>query len=307
MTWAYGVDRWCFPFEVATGENVLIFTEGGTDYTLTLNAGTYYWFDEIAGIPSGGTAYQGIFKQIRDQLGLAGVSNTYSFALETPTVSTAQTGATVKLVRDSGTADFAWKFSSASFSFDPRILGFDEDESTDKSNSGTDLVGERQAWGMWMTPEVLVQRKASTKRADYRRELRISSDDVWNAYQLEWRSRKHRRVEYPWVSSAHVYADRAEDAAYASTGRVTTDDDHNAFYDLWSAASRLNDIIVIWDDGNTTMNPLSATNYELVRFGTSEQRSNFRSCLSDKRRNGEFYDIGFDIIVSPDTEDTYRY
>lgn len=289
-------DRWYKPITITSSNNSFVLTEDPTGvpttYTVTIPAGTYaaYYSSSDFSVASS------LYYAIRTALAAAGANN-YAFSAATPSLSTEQTNAGLRINSvTSGT--FRVDFNDASFTMDNRWFGFGTAE-TNTTSDGSDNVDSKytvlSTWTSW----TLTDGTASEKISHLEREINESSDRTADAYQVEWNEDRIRNMVYEFVPAAHVYENRQDalDAtAYYDTAKLDATDNHNAFEQIWDAGSRLGDIIVQYDSV-TDLDPIN-NSYSIVRFNDAGQRKSMRDCARITTRGGEFYTIDVELLVT---------
>lgn len=288
-------DRWYAPIEIDSTNNGFVITEdpagAANRFAITLDAGTYYAYYGAPGI----SGRESLYFNIRTKLGLAGTANNYRFNTATPTSSTAQTLAGLEVERSSGAVEFRVDFQDASFTLDNRLFGFGTSATNQTSTSGS-LTAPYTVRTQW-TSYTLTDGTASDKRSWLMRNQYVSSERTLDAYQVEWQEDRIRRMIYENVPAAHVYegrVDAVDAAAYYSTAQLNVADNFNAFETIWSAASRLGEVIVQFDD----ISDLDPVNHEyaVVRFNRQDQRSSMDFCTSTTTRGGEFHTLDVELV-----------
>lgn len=288
-------DRWYIPIEITSSNNGFVVTEdpagAATRYAVTVAAGTYYLYYASGGFTPGSSLYYAI----RDALNTAGTANSYRFNADTPTSSTAQTNAGLTIDRASGSTSFRIDYNDASFTMDNRWFG-QASAATNQTESGGEVTGPYTVLGTW-TSYTLTDGTASDKHSWLRRNIEESSARTADAYQVEWNEDRIRRMVYEYVPAAHVYEgriDAVDAAAYYSTGQLNVADNHNAFEQVWDAASRLGDLIIQFDDVSD-LDPVNHQ-YGICRFNDRAQRESMENCTTITTRGGEFHRIDVELI-----------
>lgn len=288
-------DRWYIPIEITASNNGFVITEdpagAATRYAVTVTAGTYYLYYASGSFSVGSSLYYAI----RNALNTAGTANSYRFNASTPTSSTAQTNAGCMIDRASGSTSFRIDFNDASFTMDNRWFGHPSAQ-TNQTESGGEVNSPYTVLGTW-TSWTLTDGTASDKTSYLTREIIESSRRTEDAYQVEWNEDRIRRMVYEFVPAAHVYEgriDAADAAAYYATAQLNVADNHNAFEQVWDAASRLGDIIIQFDDVSD-LDPVNSQ-YGICRFNNPDQRKSMSACTSVVTRGGEFHRIDVELL-----------
>lgn len=303
----YKRDWWLWPITVPTSARTIVLEEaGGAATSVSIAAGVYYTHRDS----SIDADYPSLFLALETALNAAGLTNTYTFSAQTPTESVAQLKAGVRLTgvaTSDGTpasVNFSLNFSSASFTLDPRVLGFDADRSTDASASGnTDafaLDSPLTVFGTWRAFS-LFDGIAADKRGDERTLLIDSHDRPSDRYVLPWYEERYRTVKYMRVNAAHVYRYAAEQESYAHVGKLETNDTHNAFYHVWRELKFDNaPCIIVHNVGDEWDLQVDTYDSEAVKRAEKADDS-FRKWTGEPaRRAGEFYDLEIDLFIADD-------
>lgn len=297
------IDRLLMPITIDSTNKVFRYIDSGgvNEVLITLTEGTYYLHDDstlhathkglyyaIKTVNNSGTGADGT------RTGAGTAVATMAFAAATPSSSSDQTGSGLEV---SAATTFAVEFDDVGFTMDPRWFG----ETDSPWTSASSYTSTFMRYGDWTTPVWRGLRSASDRRSDLRNVTFASEDDEAYAYLVRWRAnRRFRSLEYQWVPAAHVFDDRASDADYAETGRVSTGDDHNAWMTVWKEAARGRDVVGVYEMATQDLQ-VTTHDWEVWRLG-AKYRDSFRSTLMDVRPNGEFYHVKFDVAVLPDYE-----
>lgn len=302
MAATYARDWWLWPIIVTTANNSFVLTEtAGSTFTVTIAAGTYYTHRDS----SINATYPSIWLALETAIGAEATTNTYTFSAQTPTVSVDQLTAGVRLTGTAGTSvEFSLDFSSGSFTFDPRILGFPSDQSADETatSDGTDyhLDSEFTVFGTWRGFS-LFNGEAADKRGDERVLSVDSHQRPSDRYTLEWYEERYRTILYQRVNAAHVYRYAARAQDYALVGQLGQNDTHNAFYWVWRELKRNNDPVIICHDVGDEWD-LQVDTYDseaVLRAG--EFPNSFREWTGEpSRQAGEFYDLRIPLYIDAD-------
>ncbi len=207
----YGQDIWLPPIVVQTGVNdevEIIEDPGGTPLSrvATIPAGTYYSVNEDF------SGFLGLWKELTDQFAAITTTNTYTFEVITPTLSTAMTSAGLRLKAASATVDFVLNANRTN-GLDIRNFGFRKLIGSAATNlissvtSGSDEVVDSDftMLNRWFSHTLLNDNAATDKRSTEARNVRFSSGRIEDAVAVRWDSPKNRRVIYEWLKSPHVY------------------------------------------------------------------------------------------------------
>ena len=284
-------DAYFYPVVIDDTNNTLIWNEGG-QLTVTIPNGTYY----LTG--RSGFAPLSLFSVLTSALATAGATGTYTFSTATPIIDTEQTGAGLLIGCDTS---FSIEFTDASFTFDPRYLGFDGtadiNSVTNQIQSEYTLLG---AWYSW----TLTGGEATDRRSFEERELVESSTRTADAYQIAWNTDTVRNNRYEYVPAAHVFINRTSFDGYGETGQIATDT--NAWERVWSEGSKLKQILVVYDvqDGQTIATIADDELSDVVKFNDLEQRRNIRNTMNLQVTKGEMYELSINLLV---LESSYDY
>jgi hypothetical protein len=285
----YGIDRWMGPVEVTTSNNTLIFSEGASDYTLTLTPDTYYPYHGTDLDP----AYPSLFNAIETAINASAASGTYTSRIARPSAwARNDIYAGVELVR-SGSASFGWAFSDPAFDFPPEYLGYDPDQSTDKTVTGTVLTSDYAVARHWVSPT-----KADAKIPYARTRTSQSTDDYGrdDLYTMQWQSRRYTTFRYRDIFGWWLQKGRAD--VVSSVNVANTDGDPNGSFELiWEALRAFDDVLVLHDFGNADDSGQlgSAGSYpgqtEVVRLASRSHAESYDEVIQLSGRGGEFYNL----------------
>jgi hypothetical protein len=294
----YGPDRWLWPIELTSTNNVLRVYNVATALTVsvTIPAGTYW---QSVDLPfTGNTLPVAIANAMTTALGR---TITYAFVTPSGQTSTILTNSAVRYI-DAG-AGYRFQFADAGFTLDNRLVGFP----IDAANTGNNPTPSISALGGWQTFNML-DGAATDKRRTEMRELYASTQELYSTTrQHSVRDvRRVRKFVYDFVPGLHVYDsfDRASDADYVALSGLATKDNANAFEQVWNQAALLKDIIIIHDRGSDIPEDYADLIWELARLYLPEQRADFRACFSDLALGGELYRIDVDMLI---LDGTYAY
>lgn len=289
----YGPDRWLYPIELTSTNNVLRVYNVATTSTVsvTIPTGIYWQCTDLPSQLTGGELPAVIASAMGTALG-----RVITFAFEAPTgqTSTILSNSSVRYI-DAG-AGFRFQFADAGFTLDNRLVGFP----IDAGNTGNNPVPAISALGGWQSFNML-DGAATDKRRTEMRELYASTQDLYpTTRQHSVRDvRRVRKFVYDFVPGLHVYDsfDRASDAAYVALSGLATKDNANAFEQVWNRAALLKDILVVHDTGGAAPEDFASLIWEYGRLYLPEQRADFRACFSDLALGGELYRIDVDMLI----------
>lgn len=286
---SYGPDRWLYPIEITAENNGIVWDDNGFPLTTTITPGTYYAHDDV----TINSTYPSLYATIRAAMVAESLANgdasTYTMAAATPTLSSSQTNAGLKII---STAPMVW-FASGTIN-KTGALGYIYNGAD--SAEASEVTSPYTCKGAWTPPEYASDKRAAPKRVLSYSSLYTEREDT---YALNRGARTGRAFRYEFIGAAHVFNTRANDAAYAAAGGLAQYDVHNALEDLWGSMALLNDIIVVQRQASQALTLLVAgQGYEVVRLETVEAASELMSLLELVASGGEFYNVNIPTIIT---------
>lgn len=291
---SYSQDMWVTPIVITSANNSFRLYEitSTAERIVTIAAGTY-WLHADSAYTS---EFPSLYLALETALN-AVATNTYAFTSSTPTSSAQQTACGLTLTGD--VEEFSIDFDDADFTMSPGWFGFRA--SGAPTSSTLAIASPYTIYGHWWTNTVDVNGRASTKRRDREREISFSHDRPADRYGIEWYDDYTRQVVYEFVPAAHIFEVAATDSAYAATGRLATNDTHNAWETIWSSLSRSQQVIIVHDVGTGfDITDLTAGYAEAVLLRDESQAQQLSSTFTLTRAAGEFYTIDVNLWIVPD-------
>lgn len=292
--------------------NVLVVSEGATPFTLELDAGIYYPHDSQTLHDAG---FKGLFYAIRKLLNdgtTSGVgtltggtpTNTYSWAVITPTGSTGQTGAGVQLRADGAASAWSVDWTDAATTLNAQHLGSILAEPISDDSSTLDSGDQIFSWPnvalMRLVTKNIGDHHATDKSRDPYKMTKRSDPRPGFGTTLKWGSGFYRKFLYQDCYPADVEEQRAGEASFASQTGRNTNDLGGTWFKVWDTLTDGIDVIVSHNtgDGDDGFDPTSGT-YEVIRLAPADLKweGQFNS---QTRRQGDYRDIAFKAWVDPD-------
>lgn len=276
--------RHMYGVEVEAASQTIQWVESAVPLSATIAVGTYWACSgAIAGYPS---LYDAIAAAMTAESLASGDSNTYVIEVATPTLSTAQIMAGVR-IRETGGA--AWSLTRLCAINGLGVLGISPSGSAQLASSGGIVTSEWTSWGAWVPPL-----DAEEWRRMPERNVALSTDETerTDAYAVYGGERWIRSWVWRRLVAGHVIASRAAEADYATSAALATGDTLNAYSDLWRWASRGGKVITTWWDDAAGIDitiPLDA--YEIGRYAEVEQARRLAAVVRLIEPRGEYYDI----------------
>lgn len=278
----YGLDRWIGQVTITAATRTIVMSEaGGANFSVNIPVGDYWLYD---GATVGG--YPSFFAVLLAAIHAANGSNVYAFRPITSPHSAYAFGG-LELYRVSGSDSFSFKLNSLSWTLDRRILGFDADDTTViNSDSAARIQSRRTVWGQWVPPTIAADKRCDTTHETYAAQANGRAIGVY-----EWASDTVRRFEYLRCPAAAVRRSRAAELPeYAERVGKAYGDTHHTWQDLHEQAAAGGVLLVLHNDGHTSMT-LEGASWEAVQLATQEQRASFEATLREASRMGETYDV----------------
>lgn len=287
---SYQRDRIMWPIQITTTNNQFSFNENTSELTFTIPVGTYYLHDDT----SLDSSYKGLYTTIESAMNDAG-ANTYVLTSSIPLSSSLQTGCGLLFVRDGGSLNWGINWQNTSnFTMNPRWFGFDR-LSNDNEISSDEINSPYTRYGDWCSANI-IDNAATDKRSRTVKEIRKSHNRPSDLYQITWNVDKIRTMSYQWVPAAHVFPDRANDAGYAETAKLATNDTNNQFYDVWNSGS-LNQVLLIQYGNVAGLSDVDSGDWEAVQFYNDDASEDFFNVASLNNEGGELYDLELELYV----------
>jgi len=293
MSQAEQLDRWCAPYNIIAGANVLRLREGATTYTITITPGTYWLY---AGSASPVTGYPSLYHAITAGL-TAAAPGTYALTCtEVPGEGTGLRRA-LRLARSTSAAlGWSLRFEDALWTLPPELLGYPPDQDAAvEAGSRLALTSPRGVPGVWLAPST-----ARSKTSYPRRRVATSTDEVQrdDAYALSWQTSRARLMRYDLIPAVYIHSARSEEESYR-TASLVVEDPSLAFEEVWQSLSRLRDVIIIHDVGGGEDGLDAAAHpsrVEVVRLATNEGRSELERLLTTRYQYGEQYALDVPLV-----------
>lgn len=136
---------------------------------------------------------------------------------------------------------------------------------------------------------------ASRKRPIPFKLARYSSERISDSEGTVWaKNQRLRLFEYLWLASAHLYANRGEDADFAAQAGLATGDANNVFERVWDSLTDGDEVLIVHD--NTAGLQVDANSYEVLKFaGSAPDWGGLHSVLRDA---GDYSRVAFTCFVS---------
>lgn len=281
-------DWWAGSIDALTDDNnQLVITHTSTRYVVTVLKDVEYWMHA----DSGETTYDGFYDQLKSDISSDAGGLAVTIAAATPAKSTQQEAGGLQ-ISTSSTA-FSLDFSDASWTLDPRLLGFPADQSTDVASTSNRIIPPFTRYMTWRSSTIL-DGIASYKRKFPMVEARVSHDRPTDRFALIGEAQSIRQMEYEYVMAGHVFEEDAADLIdYANAARLAQGDTHNAFETIWARLQKNKSFLLIHDTEHWSIDDVSGAEVVVAR--------DVKRQLSDvaRRRStaGEAYDLDFEIYV----------
>lgn len=300
-----GPDRFIYSADVETGAQGLVVGEDQDDSgtyettdTIQVAAGEYWGHND----DSFDGTLAGLFKALEDALNASTLGNTYAIEAQTPAGSQVTNSGLRFRATNADPHPFRIDFAAAGSTLPPWLIGWrggwaGGSEPTPTSSGGVidSPVSARLYHQPW--PLFTNSKRASEKTWDEERELYVSHDDEREQFQVEHGEPTETRMYwYQWQAAAHVRDGKALDATHASNAGLPTGDVNNAFYHLWSRASRKHKVIVVHNAGDEDLQ-VDAHTWETGYLAGLESRKRFSPALERVKDGGEFHDVQFRMVI----------
>jgi len=319
---SYSRDVFYSAFKLTDGAaqdgNVLVVSEGATPFTLELDEGTYYLHDSQALHDAG---FKGLLYAIRKLLNdgtTTGVGtltggtpvNTYTWQVITPTSSSGQQNAGVKLVAASAASAWSLDWTDAATTLNAQHLGsvliapIGDDSSTNES--GDEVFSWPYTAMHRLVTKNIGDHHATDKSRDPYKITKRSDPRPGFGRMLKWGSGFYREFLYQDVYPADVDRERGAEAEFAAQTGRTTGDLGATWYRVWDTLTDGLDVIVSHNtvDGDDGFDP-PTVEYEVIRLSPADLK--WKGAFNQQtRRQGDYRDITFKVWVDPD-HSNYRH
>lgn len=319
----YDVDAWYPKITITEAGHTLRITEqpGGaprvTDITLDATKilagvvapfvalrGRYYLHDDAARQAT----HKGLLHTIKTLLNsgtTAGLGtrtgsvplNTYSWAVINPTGSSSILDGGLRLEAVAATDPFEITWTAGT-TLDARLLGqldqspvADSLSVLDTGDEQIDSPGTTEA--RWIPFGIDGRVIADRKRPIPFKLAQASSERISDSVMTIWKKGRLRTFAYSWLSSAHIYDLRGEEANWAVQGGLVAGDSNNAFERVWDSLTDGDEVLIVHD--KTSDLQIDSNVFEVLKFaGSSVGWEGFHSVLRDA---GDFSRVGFTCFV----------
>lgn len=285
-------DIWIPPIVINASNNGIRVNENGVGgvgvITTTIAAGTYYLHNDTTL-----TDYPSFYDAVATALN-ASANGVFSFSTRTPTQSTGQTLAGLRI--KNSLYDFEIDFGHSSFEHDARWYGWRIDKgslsaSNVISSTSTALDSDYTVLGRWYSAGY-VDNISSRKQRDYIAITEYSTSNPATAASVRWDLGKTRSFLYEFVPGPHVYGYKAEDASAASIANLATDDALNGFDLVWGALNYGRSVIVVYNASSPTLG-VSTLDYEVVKL--AEKADTLRKIAKWSVAAADLYTLEFSV------------
>lgn len=277
------LDRWIAPVEIVAGANALRIFNGLTEQTITVPPGQYWCHgDDSVAVA---TDYPGLYTTISDLL-LTSIFD--GAALQAWSPYQRRPGCGLQIVGGL----HALLFSSPLFTLPKDLLGWPAGWSVDTPQA-TITRSPQTARGVWVSPEGAWDKRSWVTRTLYHGAEQTERSD---AYQLDWGSRRVRTLQYSWLPAALVHKQRALLPEYARTGQILAGDTAAAYEWMWESLSKLEDIIIVHDEGASCGHAVAAHPWEAVRIATLEACARYEQLARLLSTGGEQYELTIPVV-----------
>jgi hypothetical protein len=292
-------DFWLYPLIVRTGVNDQVtFTEGATDYTVTIAQGVYYPHAQ------NNSSYPGLYYAIEQAIGATAASNGYAFEVATPLQSSEQDRAGIVITDAVG----AWSLKFTSSQAMPQAwFGLPSDVDTfaavlDANTSLYNVASHYRVEGVLRTftrGSNAEQGVASIKRSMPESELAESHEQPTGRFTLEWDTYDVAEFFYEYVPTAHVMTDDAGTLTDYATleAQLATGDNLSTWQKFWSQYSRGLTLLLVPDSDDWDLR-IDRSDIEVtahVRYGQSTKMSDI---VTRRAVAGEAWDIRFRTYIT---------
>lgn len=287
-----------YPIQLTTDNNQIVFDEGGTTKTLTFDPGIYWAIDDLDLETEG--VYTPLYEVIDDKL-TSEFSEFYDFFPITPTDYYLDIG----IELDGGSTSFSLNFSSSNFTMDPRLFGFPESTSTDKSSSSEKIQGTISQYGLWASHD-------TPSDLRYNKELEVFRSRQGPGARInQWTpDMGSRRIAFHGDSNmpaAFVYPEKANDSDLASQAGLAQNDTANGLRDVFESLP-LGDVLAGYNyssgDGRLAIEDIDDN--EILEGKPSV--SSFRDWIDDGMKYGnEAYDVEFELYEKTAISDSTEF
>lgn len=270
------------------GTETVQWDEGGGTITATLDAGTYWCYAGTAI-----TGYPSLYNHIVTKMNaLAGLGYTYEISDATPTSSSAWVDFGTNIYTTNPALSWTWIPAGTVNALE--VLGWNTSDSNTASASGI-VTSPRTYRGAWRATE------SPSRWTSYPMQIVSPSTELLerdDAYFLARGTRRMRPILIEFVTGAHVFKNRADLAAFATSGQLATGDDNNALEYMWEWMRTGGEAIAVWyaDGDDLDLDADGGGYYEIVRLADVDNMRDFSSMLRLIRAGGELYNVEFNLV-----------
>lgn len=294
-----GWHRWLYPRRIA-GATLTVKEDAGGDFdnpdrqdTVSVADGKYYATDDDHA--SVGLPYTGLYDHLETLLNGAALQNDYRFVPFTPSQH-AMSGGSVELERTAGTDAFELTISG----LDPGWLGWQESTSAKDDGGDGVIEGTVSYFGACHLPAD----QAADARGWPQREAGVSRRDTVNGQVREVGRHTRRTLRYRQLGAVDIWPSRVvpgslnplydaaafDDSAFFSAALQ----DRNAqWWNLYRWGGTLEDILVVWGDGDGNLSVTSNAKWERGKLLVEDDPW----AHLDDTEPDEQYDVAFGLAV----------
>lgn len=253
-----------------------------------LTAGTYWCHND----PSF-TDYPSLFDHILSVMNAAAhASYTFEMYAVTPTLSSGQVNAGVRIVTTN--TSLSWTWDTTGTINQQEVLGHRFNSGSVASASGA-VDSKLTYYGSWVAPEPPDLYGSTPTRTVTPSTEHVERDD---AYFFDQGTRRLRNMRFDFVYAAHVYAYRGLlEAQYATAAGLSVYDSNNALEFAWQELSKGTTAVVVFygtrDDLDLSIDGNGY--YEFARLVEQDQMRDFGNMLRMVRAAAELYEVSFSL------------
>lgn len=309
----YTQDIWLTPITITNSNYSFRFVEDpngvAVPRVVTIAAGTYYLHNDSS---LHAASHLGLYVALTTAIN-AVATETYSFEVTTPTLSTGMTDAGLLIRATEVTEpDFQIDWGHASMTMDPAWFGWRTGKGglvssnvvTSSSDGGTQkMEGNYTVLGRWYTHTLDGVHAAEDKTSDTLKNTRFSHARTSDAVAIRWQTDTIRRYVIRWVKSPHIFNSRADDSdtAWLLASDLVASDIHNAWEDVWDSLSDLGEVLIVHNVNGAAdlqVDP-STSDWEAVRLPDEKGARSLGDTIKRVQNGGEWYDIDISLWVNP--------
>lgn len=278
------MDRWITPVEIVAGANVLRIYNGAVPVSVTVPPGIYWCHGDDAA--SVALKYPGLYELLGVLLDAA-ISGGATLTAWSPYQRRPGCGLQI-----SG-GSHALLFSDPLFTFPKDLLGWSASWVTN-SPTGTITRSPQSCRGVWVSPEGAWDKRSWASRTIYN--AAPDQPERSDAYQLDWGGRRVRTVQYSWLPAALIHKSRALLPEYAATAQLVAGDTAAAFEHVWEQLARLQDVLIVHDEGASCGLSVAAHPWEAVRLASTAGAERFDALVRLLATGGEQYELTLPVV-----------